>query len=90
MYSSQAVPSGNFVFVFLKLDDRVNADGDNEEEHEEEHEEGDNEEEHADGDNEEEEAPGESVDGHLAVLLHADLLQWVKVVRNLPERPIVV
>ena len=70
MYSSQAVPSGNFVFVFLKLDDRVNADGDNEED-------------------EEEEAPGESVDGHLAVLLHADLLQWVKVVRNLPERPIV-
>ena len=38
----------------------------------------------------EEEAPGESVDGHLAVLLHADLLQRVKVVRNLPERPIVV
>ena len=70
MYSSQAVPSGNFVFVFLKLDDRVNTDGDNEKEHEEE-------------------APGESVDGHLAVLLHADLLQWVKVVRNLPERPIV-
>ena len=80
MYSSQAVPSGNFVFVFLKLDDRVNADGDKEEEH-------------ADGDNEkedEEEAPGESVDGHLAVLLHANLLQRVKVVRNLPERPIVV
>ena len=57
--------------MFLKLDDRVNTDGDNEKEHEEE-------------------APGESVDGHLAVLLHADLLQWVKVVRNLPERPIVV
>ena len=55
--------------MFLKLDDRVNANGDNEEN--------------------EDEAPGESVDGHLAVLLHADLLQWVEVVRNLPERPII-
>ena len=34
---------------------------------------------------EKEEAPGESVDAHLAIFLHADLLQWVKVVRNLPE-----
>ena len=36
-------------------------------------------------DEEKVEAPGESVDAHLAVLLHPDLLQWVKVVRYLPD-----
>ena len=76
MYSSQAEPSGNFVFVFLKLDHGVNAHDDNEEDHDDDNE---------DDNDENEEPPGERVNAHLAVFLHTDLLQWVKVVRYLPD-----
>ena len=77
MYSSQADPSVNFVFVFLKLDyDDYDDDDDDEEDH--------------DDDNEDaivgnEDPPGECVNAHLTIFLHTDFLQWVKVVCYLPD-----
>ena len=95
MYYSHAEPNGNFVFVFLKLDygdeDTDDHDDDNEDANNDPHEPGDddNADDVEDGDDdvrdENEDPPGERVNAHLTIFLHTDFLQWIKIVRYLPD-----